>query len=182
MPMSEKPFRVYGYRWVVLAAFMLINLTIQIMWICFAPITGPAAKFYGVSDLKIGFLAMSFMIVYIPLSIPASWAIDTFGYRKAVGVGAILMGVFGILRGLLGTNYTWVWITTLGIAAAQPFLLNAVTTVAAKWFPIQERATASGLGMVAGFIGIAIGQWFITHADGFAGLVVINGPCPGVLR
>jgi nitrate/nitrite transporter NarK len=48
--------------------------------------------------------------------------------------------------------------TTLAIAVAQPFLLNAVTTVAAKWFPIQERATASGLATVAGFIGIAIGQ------------------------
>jgi MFS family permease len=178
MPMSEKSFQVYGYRWVVLAGFMLINLTIQIMWICFAPITGPAARFYGVSDLKIGFLAMSFMIVYIPLSIPASWAIDTFGYRKAVGFGAILMGIFGISRGLLAANYTWVLLTTLGIAVAQPFLLNAVTTVAAKWFPIQERATASGLAMVAGFIGIAIGQVFsplLILKTGIPAMLLITG-------
>jgi hypothetical protein len=62
---------------VVLAVFMFINLTIQMLWIGYAPITGPAARFYGVSDLQIGLLAMSFMIAFIPLSIPVSWVIDT---------------------------------------------------------------------------------------------------------
>ena len=36
--------------------------------------------------------------------------------------------------------------------------MNAVSTVAAKWFPMQERATAAGLAIVATFIGIALGQ------------------------
>jgi MFS family permease len=156
--MTGKNYRVYAYRWVILAVFMLINLTIQMLWICYAPITGLAARYYGVSDLQIGFLAMLFMIIYVPLSIPISWAIDTYGYRKAVGAGAVLLAVFGLLRGVFAANYTWVVICTLGLAAAQPFLLNAVTTVAARWFPMEERATAGGLALVAGFIGIAIGQ------------------------
>ncbi len=156
--MPETPYKTYPYRWVVLAVFMGINLTIQILWICFAPITGPAAKFYGVSDLQIGLLAMLFMIVYVPLSMPISWMIDTIGYRKSVSLGAILMGIFGVLRGAFAGNYTLVMLSTIGIAAAQPFMLNSISTVAAKWFPIQERATAAGLALVAGFIGIAIGQ------------------------
>ncbi len=155
MPTS---FKVYPYRWVVLAVFMLINLAIQIEWICFAPITGPAAQFYNVSDLQIGFFAMSFMVVYLPLSIPISWMIDTLGFRKAVGLGAILMGVFSLLRGFLAFDYNWVLVATLGVAIAQPFLLNAISTVAAKWFPIEERATAAGLVIVASFIGVALGQ------------------------
>jgi len=68
--MAEK-HKLYGYRWVVLAVFMFINLTIQMLWIAYAPITGPAAEFYGVTDLQIGLLAMTFMIAFIPLSIPA---------------------------------------------------------------------------------------------------------------
>ena len=63
-------FKLYGYRWVVLAVFMFINITIQMLWITYAPITSLAAKFYGVSDLKIGMLSMTFMIAFIPLSIP----------------------------------------------------------------------------------------------------------------
>jgi MFS family permease len=155
--MSEK-YKLYNYRWVVLAVFMFINLTIQMLWITYAPITGLAAKFYGVTDLQIGLLAMVFMIAFVPLSIPASWVIDTYGFRVAVGIGVSLMGVFGLLRGFAGTNYTLVLGSSIGIAAAQPFLLNAWTTVPAKWFPLKSRATAVGLVTLANLVGTALGM------------------------
>lgn len=155
--MEGQDYRVYGYRWVVLLVFMLINLTIQILWISFASVTGPAAAYYGVTDQQIGLLSMIFMIVYIPLSIPASWVIDTFGIRIGIGIGAILLGVFGLLRGIYAANYLLVVLFTIGIAAGQPFLLNAQTKVAARWFAISERATAAGLAVVANFIGTGIG-------------------------
>jgi len=155
--MNEK-YRVYGYRWVVLAVFMFINLAIQMLWIAYAPITGPAASFYGVTDLQIGLLAMSFMIIFIPLSIPASWVIDTFGFRRAVSIGAVLMGVMGVARGLAGANYSLVLLSTIGIAVAQPFLLNAWTKVPANWFSVNERATAVGLVILANLIGTALGM------------------------
>ncbi|HSJ58802.1 MAG TPA: MFS transporter [Anaerolineae bacterium] len=155
--MSEQ-YRLYGYRWVVLAVFMFINLTIQMLWIGYAPITGPAATFYGVSDLQIGLLAMSFMIAFIPLSIPVSWVIDTYGFRLAVSIGAVLMGVLGVARGLAGANYSLVLLSTIGIAAAQPFLLNAWTKVPANWFAVEERATAVGLVTLANLVGTALGM------------------------
>ena len=156
--MADKTFKLYGYRWVVLAVFMFINFTIQILWISYAPITGLAAKSYAVTDLKIGFLAMTFMIAFIPLSIPVSWAIDTYGFRLTVGVGAILMAIFGVARGLVGTNYNLVLLTTIGIAVAQPFLLNAWTKVPAQWFCIEERATAVGLVTLSNLVGTALGM------------------------
>ncbi len=155
--MTEK-YKLYNYRWVVLAAFMFINLTIQILWVSYAPITGPAAQYYNVSDLQIGFLAMTFMIAFVPLSIPVSWVIDTYGFRLAVGIGAALMGIFGLLRGFAGSDYTLVLWSTIGIAAAQPFLLNAWTTVPAKWFPVESRATIVGLVTLANLIGTALGM------------------------
>ena len=150
-------YRLYGYRWVVLAVFMFINLTIQVLWITYAPITGPAATFYGVGDLQIGLLAMTFMIAFIPLSIPVSWLIDTYGFKLAVSIGCVLMGIFGILRGLAGTNYSLVLWSTIGIAIAQPFLLNAWTKVPANWFAIGERATAVGLITLSNLVGTALG-------------------------
>ncbi|CAG0935433.1 D-xylose transporter [Thermoflexales bacterium] len=156
--MTDKGFRVYGYRWVVLGVFMFINLTIQMLWIAYAPITGPAAQFYGVSDLQIGLFAMSFMIAFIPLSIPVSWAIDTYGFRKTVSLGAIIMGVFGVARGLAGADYTLALISTIGLAISQPFLLNAWTKVPAQWFSIEERATAVGLVTLANLVGTALGM------------------------
>ena len=150
-------YKLYGYRWVVLAVFMFINLTIQILWITYAPITGPAAAFYGVSDLQIGLLAMTFMLAFIPLSIPVSWVIDTYGFKLAVSIGAVLMGIFGFLRGLAGANYSLVLWSTIGIAVAQPFLLNAWTKVPANWFAIEERATAVGLVTLSNLVGTALG-------------------------
>ncbi len=151
-------YKLYPYRWVVLAVFMLINLAIQVLWISYAPITGPAAAYYGVSDLNIGFLAMSFMIAFIPLALPVAWVIDTYGFRLAVSIGAGMMGVFGVLRGLAGENYSLVLWSTIGIAAAQPFLLNAWTKVPALWFSIKERATAVGLVTLANLVGTALGM------------------------
>ncbi len=156
--MSSKEYKVYGYRWVVLGAFMFVNITVQILWITFASISGTAAEFYGVSDLQIGFLAMLYMIIYVPLAIPISWLIDTYGFRKAVGFGALLLGIFGLLRGMFASDYTMVIVASVGIAISQPFFLNAYTTVAARWFSIGERAMASGLATVATFIGIAVGM------------------------
>jgi len=150
--------RLYGYRWVVLAVFMGVNLTIQVLWISYAPVTGPAAELYGVSDLQIGLLAMAFMIAFIPLSIPASWVIDTYGSRVGVGIGVVLMGVFGLMRGFAGESYGLVLAATVGIACAQPFLLNAWTTVPAKWFPVEGRATAVGLVTLANLVGTALGM------------------------
>jgi MFS family permease len=112
------------------------------LWITFAPITADAAKYYGVSDLKIGILSMSFMLVFITVSIPASWIIDTYGIRIGVGIGAVLTGIFGLSRGLVNANYNMLLMSQIGIAIGQPFLLNAITKLAARWFPINERATA----------------------------------------
>ncbi len=149
---QEKP-KVYGYRWIVLLAFMLIALMTQVLWITFAPITSAAAKFYGKPDLMIGLLSMSFMIVYILVVLPASWAIDTWGFRAAVGFGAVLSAVFALTRGIFASSFTVVLLSTVGIAIGQPFVIGSITKVAARWFPAEERATASGLGTLALYLG-----------------------------
>ncbi len=154
--MSENKFKIYRYRWVVLAVFALINAVIQLNWITFAPITVDAIALYQVSAFWIVLLSMSFMVVYIFVSVPASYIIDRYGLRIGVGIGAILTGIFGYLRGYYATDYTMVCISQFALAAAQPFIMNAMTKVAAEWFPIQERATATGITALAQFLGIIL--------------------------
>jgi len=176
--MEQTDFKIYGYRWAVLLAFMFVVAINQLLWITFAPITGNAAIYYGVSDLSIGLLSMSFMIVYVVISIPASWVIDTYGIRVAVGIGVVLTGFFGLLRGILAPNYTYVLLAQIGIAIGQPFILNAVTTVAARWFPIKERATATGLGSLAMYLGIIVALVltpYLTIQSQISGMLLIYG-------
>ena len=176
--MEQNGYKVYGYRWVVLLAFMFVVVMNQLLWITFASITSEAVDYYGVSDLSIGLLSMSFMIVYVIVSIPASWVIDTYGIKVAVGIGVVLTGIFGLLRGLAGQNYTLVLIFQILIAIGQPFILNAITTVAARWFPIKERATASGLGSLAMYVGIFLGLIltpYLTIHYGINRMLIIYG-------
>ena len=181
--MSEEKITASPYRWVILAIFMFIVSMNQLMWITFAPVTGLAASFYHVSDLSIGLLSMAFMVVYILVSIPASAVIDIYGIRISVGIGAVLTGIFGLMRGIMGSDFTWVMIAQIGIAIGQPFLLNAMTTIAARWFPIRERATASGLGSLAMYFGIILGMaltpYLVIHS-GMRGMLVSYGIVAGI--
>jgi len=176
--MEKSTFKVYGYRWIMLAVYMFIVAMNQLLWITFAPITSEAVIYYGVSDLWIGILSMSFMVVFILFSIPASWIIDTYGIRVGVGIGALLTGIFGLTRGFAGTSFEWLLISQIGIAIGQPFLLNAITKLSARWFPISERATASGLGTLAMYVGILGGMIitpFLTLKSGISGMLYAYG-------
>jgi MFS family permease len=176
MPQTE--FKVYGVRWVMLTVYMFMVAVNQLLWITFAPITGDATKYYGVSDLRIGILSMCFMIVYIVVSIPASWIIDRFGIRIGVGIGAVFTGVFGLVRGFAGPDYNWLLLAQIGIAIGQPFILNAITKLAARWFPIEERATAAGLGTLAMYFGILLGMTltpYLIIGSGINGMLYIYG-------
>ncbi len=150
---QEAQFRAYGYRWIVLLSFVIIAVMTQVLWITFAPITSAAAQFYHTSDLMIGLLSMSFMIVFIFVFFPSAYVIDTWGFKTAVGIGAILTAVFGLSRGIFASNFTFVLISQIGIAIGQPFVIGAITKIAARWFPIEERATASGFGTLALYLG-----------------------------
>jgi cyanate permease len=156
--MEAGEYKVYGYRWIALAAFALVQASIQVLWSSLLPITSEAAQFYGVTALMIGLLSMLFMFVYVFVSLPSSWAIAAFGVRKGMGFGVVLMGIFGLVRGFFGHNYTIVLIATVMLSIAQPFIINAITTMSARWFPVHERATATGIAMLAQFIGIMGGM------------------------
>ena len=171
-------FKVYRFRWTILCIYMLLVAVNQMLWITFAPITSDAVSYYGVSDIWIGILSMCFMIVFVAVSIPASWIIDKYGIRVGVGIGAAFTGIFGLMRGFVTTNFELLLIAQVGIAIGQPFILNAITKFAARWFPIEERATAAGLGTLAMYVGILAGMVltpYLIIGSGISGMLYIYG-------
>jgi cyanate permease len=123
-------------------------------------------------------LSMLFMLVYIVISLPASYIIDTYGLRPGIGTGAALIGVFGLLKGLYGSSYSMVVLSQVGLAVAQPFILNAYTGVAAKWFPMNERATATGLAALSQYVGISVAMAVtpvLVHSYGIDGMFLRYG-------
>ncbi|MEA2076945.1 MAG: MFS transporter [Candidatus Marinimicrobia bacterium] len=159
--MNERTFKTYPYRWVVLIAFMLVSMVVNIQWLTHAPVARAAETFYAGqfnpnSIFNIDFLAMAYMLVYLIFSIPASYVIDTWGIKKGIGIGAALCGISALMKGIFADSFTAQIIFQLGLAISQPFILNALTALTARWFPLKERGTAAGLGTLAQYLGIII--------------------------
>ncbi len=158
--MSATP-KVYPYRWVILLVFMLINVVVQIQWLAHAAVARPAEVFYeGQFDpssfFNIDFLAMIYMLVFILMSFPASYVIDTYGIRVGISIGTVLAGIAGLMKGMFADSFTAVVVAQVGLAIAQPFILNAVTAVSVRWFPLRERGMAAGFSALAQYLGIVI--------------------------
>ena len=156
-----KGIQIYGYRWVMLIALMLLNIIVEIEWLTHAPVARAAAVYYEGQYLpdsffNIDFLAMSYMIIYLVMSFPASYIIDTYGIKAGLRIGAVLAGSFAILKGFYGDNFQIVLISQIGLAIAQPFALNAITAVTARWFPVWERGLATRLATLSQYLGIVI--------------------------
>ncbi len=176
--MNQAEIKVYGYRWLVLAVFMLITAMNQAAWITFAPITSAAAEFYRTTDLVIGLLSMIFMVIYVLIVIPAAWMIDTLGFRLAVSIGALLTAAGALLRGFLAASLTAVIVAQVVIAVGQPLVLGAITKLAARWFASGERGTASGLGTLAIYLGILLAMLVtpgLTLSYGMRGMLLLYG-------
>jgi len=153
--------KISKYRWVVISALMMISIMVQVQWLTHAPIARAAEVFYAGhfnpgSFFNIDFLASSYMFFYLIICIPASYFIDTYGIVKGVGLGAILAAAGGIIKAFSGTSFAMVIAGQVILAIAQPFVINAATAVTARWFPVKERALATGLATLAQYIGILL--------------------------
>jgi MFS family permease len=149
------------YRWVVLGGLMMITLMVQVQWLTHAPIARAADVYYRgrfnpQSFFNIDFLASSYMIIYLVVSIPASYIIDTYGIVKGIRAGVILAVAGATLKGVSGNSFNMVLTGQIILAVSQPFVINASTAVAARWFPVKERAIATGLATLAQYLGIMI--------------------------
>ena len=151
----ERKDNVSKYRWVILFSIFPIIVSTEMMWLSLAPVSSMAQSFYGVKSLSVDMLSMSYMIMFIIFSIPASWVVDKFGFRPSLIIGALLTAVFGTVRAVFADNFTIILIAQFMIAVGQPFLLNISTKVPANWFPSDERSTAAGILTMAQYVGFA---------------------------
>lgn len=149
------------YRYVILGVFMLITIAVEIQWLTHAAVARPAEVFYKGqfnpgSFFNIDFLAIVYMLAFLIMSFPASYIIDTYGIKFGLRLGAVLLGVFSLLKALMSNWFAGVVVAQTGLAIAQPFILNAVTALTVRWFPLNERALAAGFSALAQYVGIVL--------------------------
>lgn len=140
-------------RWAVLAGYALLVACTQLLWLTFAPIDTRAAAAMNTDVGSVGDLSAVFPLIYIILALPAGRWLD-LRFEPALGLGAVLTAGGALLRVISPTSFGWQLAGQLVIACGQPFVLNSINKVAARYFPERERATAISIGSVALFAGI----------------------------
>src|SRR5262249_40608513 len=124
----------------------------------------------------VGDLAVIFPLMYVILALPAGRWLDT-SFARALGLGAVLTAAGGLLRLAGPSSYGWAVAGQFVIAAGQPFGLNSITKVAARYFPARERTVAISVGSVALFVGIlaaVLSGGPLLHAGGLSLLLWVQ--------
>lgn len=137
---------------------MAVTLACEAQWLVHAAVARPAATFYQgqfdpASLFNIDFLALAYMLVFLGAALPASWILDRWGLGVGVGIGSVLTLVGSVGKAVFAASFAGQVGFQLVLALAQPFLLNAATTLARDWFPPEERATAGGLASLSQYLG-----------------------------
>ncbi len=164
-------------RWVVLAGYGLLAACTQLLWLSYAFIETQAHGVLGVSVAGVGDLAAIFPLLYVVLALPCGRWLDA-RFERALGTGAALTGAGGLLRLAAPTSFMVALAGQLVIAAGQPLVLNAITKVAARYFPQPERTTAISIGSASLYLGIlaaALSGGPLFGAGGLRLLVLVQG-------
>ncbi len=152
--------------WYVVAAYSMVGLALQVLWLTYAPITTDAARHYGVSEGAVGWLANMFPLLYVLLALPAGIVLDRW-FRGTLAVGAILTALGAVLR-LFG-GYEWALAGQVVVAVAQPLVLNAISKLAEGYLSERQRplgiAVASAGNLAGMLLALVLGAAF-----GIAGL------------
>ena len=155
-PASSSPAPRPG-RWRVLGAFVLVALVTQLLWLNFAPLLVEVQADFKVDETTASGLLLVFPLLYCVLSVHSGRLIDRLGYKKVVGLGAIVGALGSLIR--LDSDHFWsLFAGQVVIACAQPYVVNGISKLVADWFEGEEAAMATGLGTVGMFLGMAIGM------------------------
>jgi len=156
---STDKYTVYTKRWFILALFVLYSASNAFQWTQLVIITSILEKYYSVSTLAVYWTSMIYMVVYIPLILPASWLLDKKGLRLGVLLGSAGTCLGSWLK-VFATGPTQWWLAFLGqsvVAVSQIFILGIPAQLAATWFPPHQISSATSIGVFGNQLGIALG-------------------------
>eukprot|EP01104_Vermistella_antarctica_P018879 TRINITY_DN7176_c0_g1_i1.p1 TRINITY_DN7176_c0_g1~~TRINITY_DN7176_c0_g1_i1.p1 ORF type:complete len:490 (+),score=103.94 TRINITY_DN7176_c0_g1_i1:231-1700(+) len=167
-PLDEVETRVYLRRFLVLGSYMICSLALNLAMFTFNPIIEVVEEWYGVSSLQVDLLTMVFLISGFSFRFPAMWIMDYAGLGKAIWFAAGC-SCLGFWIRFLGSGPDGYWLVLAGqsvIAVGQAFVDIAPPKIAGRWFPPNERTTATAVGLSPLYFALLIGYVSTTAVVG----------------
>lgn len=156
-----KSVKAYRYRWLILLALMALILSVELQWMNMSPV-GRVANLYYQGQISTRFsdpvelLSLAYLVIFVIASIPASYVIHRLGVTVSIRIaaGMILFGAFG--KWIYLANFPVVLFCQIILALAQALVLNSITEIVSRWFPIRERGMAVGMASAAQYFSLGI--------------------------
>jgi fucose permease len=99
-----------------------------------SPISIPIGRAYGQTDAVVSIIPLSYSVIYLFINFPSNWVLDVKGIKRGIVTGAVLTAIGAGFRCLVNTHFGFIIVGQLLCAIAQPFILNAPTKLAIRWF------------------------------------------------
>lgn len=148
--------RLYRRRFAVLTVFSLYSLVNAFQWIQYSIIANVFTHYYGLTNDKVDWLSIVYMVTYVPLIFPATWLLDRKGLRLTALLGA-------------GLNCAGAWLKCASVSpelfgvtlaaqvicsVAQVFILGLPSRLASVWFGPREVSTACATAVLGNQVSV----------------------------
>jgi FLVCR family MFS transporter len=151
---------LYGRRWWLVFIFSLLGLGQSATWNFYSPISGPVEHVFGWNDYLVAWLANTAGLTFF-FSVSAwSMVLDTRGPRLVTVASAVLLFACSAVRcipvHIEDHKYLCLLSMVFNGLAAPPIAL-AAPVISARWFPTNERTTATAIMTTMNYFGQAVG-------------------------
>uniref|UniRef100_A0A0N5B6G9 MFS domain-containing protein n=1 Tax=Strongyloides papillosus TaxID=174720 RepID=A0A0N5B6G9_STREA len=156
---SRVELRTYKVRWIVLLSVALANLTNTYSWICFASINTITNQYYG-NNYADAVLSGIFIATTIPFGLIAIPLSDKVGLKNSIWIANGCNGIGNLIRMVscfMGEYKAYgAYFGTALAAIAYPWIMFTPPKVSSVWFPSNQRALATTIGIMANPLGVML--------------------------
>lgn len=142
--------KLYHRRWLMLFLFSAVSASNAFMWLQYGIISNIFMRFYNIDSLAIDWLAMIYLLTYIPLILPVLWLLDNRGIRDVVLVGSAFncIGAWIKISSASPNMFAVTFFGQLVCSIATVFVLGIPSYLASVWFGEKEVSTACSIGVM----------------------------------
>lgn len=139
--------------------FFVLVVVKAFQWICFSSITNIVASHYGVSDIAINWTTVIFMITFLLLGLPVARLMELIGLRNSILIGTFGTNV-GVIMKCFACDRNGFVLAMFGhvlVGCVEPFFFSVYSKMAQVWFPDNQVALATAIGVCGESMGTALG-------------------------
>jgi NNP family nitrate/nitrite transporter-like MFS transporter len=147
-----------GYKWVMLAAYMLMSLGIWTSWFAQAPLKHVYWEgVFKMSEAKANLLLSLPGLVAIILALIKGRWLDTYGVRKMMTLSGVLACIAFVPRPFMPANFLGQAILTVIAGGGVCILTASLPVMMIQWFGGEKAHTYIGMGAGSFFVGGGLG-------------------------